>query len=103
MEWTTAIQAIGEDRARQASNLLNDNLSDDNIEEEAMYDDTSLEKSMLRKVWDGIYVGSGQVIGEIVEGFNSLDDTVTKENIKYAIGHPLETAYTMCNTFRIHL
>ncbi|MDH4420348.1 AHH domain-containing protein [Bacillus cereus] len=99
MEWTTAIQAIGEDRARQASNLLNDNLSDDNIEEEAMYDDTSLEKSMLRKVWDGIYVGSGQVIGEIVEGFNSLDDTVTKENIKYAIGHPLETAYTMCNTF----
>jgi hypothetical protein len=99
MEWTTAIQAIGEDRARQASNLLNDNLSDDNIEEGAMYDDTSLEKSMLRKVWDGIYVGSGQVIGEIVEGFNSLDDTVTKENIKYAIGHPLETAYTMCNTF----
>ncbi|WP_434088085.1 AHH domain-containing protein [Bacillus mycoides] len=64
-----------------------------------MYDDTSPEKSMLRKVWDGIYVGSGQVIGEIVEGFNSLDDTVTKENIKYAIGHPLETAYTMCNTF----
>ncbi|EMY5507503.1 cytoplasmic protein [Bacillus sp. 4048] len=99
MEWTTSIQAIGEERASQASNLLNDNLSDDNIKEEEMYDDTSPEKSMLRKVWDGIYVGSGQVIGEIVEGFNSLDDTVTKENIKYAIGHPLETAYTMCNTF----
>lgn len=57
------------------------------------------EKSMLRKVWDGIYVGSGQVIGGIVEGFNSLDDTVTKENIKYAIGHPLETASTAYNTF----
>lgn len=54
---------------------------------------------MLRKVWDGIYVGSGQVIGEIVEGFNSLDDTVTKENIKYAIGHPLETVSTAWNTF----
>lgn len=37
------------------------------------------EKSMLRKVWDGIYVGSGQVIGGIAEGFNSLDDTVTKK------------------------
>ncbi|HDR7471016.1 AHH domain-containing protein [Bacillus toyonensis] len=98
MEWTTAIQAIGEDRARQASNLLNDNLSDNNIEEGTMYD-TPPEKSMLRKIWDGIYVGSGEVIGGIVEGFNSLDDTVTKENIKYAIGHPLETAYTMCNTF----
>ncbi|MGE7858393.1 MULTISPECIES: AHH domain-containing protein [Bacillus] len=98
MEWKTAIQAIGEDRARQASNLLNDNLSDDNIEEGTMYD-TPPEKSMLRKIWDGIYVGSGEVIGGIVEGFNSLDDTVTKENIKYAIGHPLETAYTAWNTF----
>ncbi len=35
----------------------------------------------------------------IVEGFDSLDDTVTKENIKYAIGHPLETASTAWNTF----
>lgn len=53
---------------------------------------------MLRKIWDGIYVGSGQVIGEIVEGFDSLDDTVTKENIKYAIGHPIETVSTAWNT-----
>ncbi len=52
---------------------------------------------MLRKIWDGIYVGSGQVIGEIVEGFDSLDDTVTKENIKYAIGHPIETTFTAWN------
>lgn len=99
MEWTTSIQKITEAKARQSENFVNSNLSDDNIEESTMYGDTSPEKSMLRKVWDGIYVGSGQVIGEIVEGFNSLDDTVTKENIKYAIGHPLETAYTMCNTF----
>lgn len=60
--------------------------------------DKPSEKSMLRKIWDGIYVGSGQVIGEIVEGFNSLDDTVTKENIKYAIGHPIETVSTAWNT-----
>ncbi|WP_166702844.1 AHH domain-containing protein [Bacillus albus] len=56
------------------------------------------EKSMLRKIWDGIYIGSGQVIGGIVEGVDSLDDTVTKENIKYAIGHPIETISTAWNT-----
>ncbi|MGY1460720.1 EndoU domain-containing protein [Bacillus toyonensis] len=98
MNWTTSIQKMTEAKAREADNFVNNNLSDDNIEEGTMYD-TPTEKSMLRKIWDGIYVGSGQVIGGIVEGFNSLDDTVTKENIKYAIGHPLETAYTMYNTF----
>ena len=98
MDWTTSIQKMTEAKAREADNFVNNNLSDDNIEEGTMYD-TNPEKSMLRKILDGIYVGSGEVIGGIVEGFDSLDDTVTKENIKYAIGHPLETAYTMCNTF----
>ena len=78
-------------------NLVDGNLSDEKVEEGAMCGKPP-EKSMLRKVWDGIYVGSGQVIGEIVEGFYSLDDTVTKENIKYAIGHPIETASTAWNT-----
>lgn len=97
MNWTTSIQKMTEAKAREADNFVNNNLSDDNIEEGTMYDNPT-EKSMLRKILDGIYVGSGQVIGGIVEGFDSLDE-VTKENIKYAIGHPLETAYTMCNTF----
>ena len=78
-------------------NLVDGNLSDEKVEEGAMCGKPP-EKSMLRKVWDGIYVGSGQVIGEIVEGFDSLDDTVTKENIKYAIGHPIETVSTAWNT-----
>ncbi|MGG0217680.1 HNH endonuclease [Bacillus mycoides] len=98
MEWTTSIQAIGEKITRKEDNFVNSNLSGDHIEDSTMFD-KPFEKSMLRKIWDGIYVGSGQVIGGIVEGFDSLDDTVTKENIKYAIGHPLETAYTMYNTF----
>ncbi len=98
MEWTTSIQAIGEEITRKEDNFVNSNLSGDHIEDSTMFD-KPFEKSMLRKIWDGIYVGSGQVIGGIVEGFDSLDDTVTKENIKYAIGHPLETAYTMYNTF----
>ncbi|MDA1642991.1 MULTISPECIES: AHH domain-containing protein [Bacillus] len=83
---------------RYDGNLVDGNLSDEKVEEGAMCGKPS-EKSMLRKIWDGIYVGSGQVIGGIVEGFDSLDDTVTKENIKYAIGHPLETASTAWNTF----
>lgn len=98
MEWTTSIQAIGEKITRKTDNSVISSLSGDNIEDNEMFGKPS-EKSMLRKIWDGIYVGSGQFIGGIVEGFDSLDDTVTKENIKYAIGHPLETAYTMCNTF----
>ncbi|MDM5237553.1 WXG100 family type VII secretion target [Bacillus cereus] len=83
---------------RYDGNLVDGNLSDEKVEEGAMCGKPS-EKSMLRKVWDGIYVGSGQVIGGIVEGFDSLDDTVTKENIKYAIGHPIETISTAWNTF----
>ena len=98
MEWTTSIQAIEEKITRKTDNSVISSLSGDNIEDNEMFGKPS-EKSMLRKIWDGIYVGSGQFIGGIVEGFDSLDDTVTKENIKYAIGHPLETAYTMCNTF----
>ncbi len=39
----------------------------------------------------------GKLLGGIVEGFDSLDDTVTKENIKYAIGHPIETTFTAWN------
>ena len=46
-----------EAKAREADNFVNNNLSDDNIEEGTMYDNPT-EKSMLRKIWDGIYVGS---------------------------------------------
>ncbi|MGM2837695.1 WXG100 family type VII secretion target [Bacillus cereus group sp. Bce002] len=81
---------------RYGVNLVDGNLSDEKVEEGAMCGKPS-EKSMLRKIWDGIYVGSGQVIGGIVEGFDSLDDTVTKENIKYAIGHPIETTFIAWN------
>ncbi|MGG0276945.1 deaminase domain-containing protein [Bacillus rhizoplanae] len=85
MEWTVSIQKIAEDKAREAEELKTE-MSDSNS-----------EKSMLKKVWDGIYYGSGQAVGDIIEGFKSLDDTVTKENIKYAIGHPIETVSTMWN------
>ncbi|MGR6009064.1 hypothetical protein ACT7CZ_15465 [Bacillus cereus] len=59
---------------RYDGNLVDRSLSNEKIEAGEMGDKPS-EKSMLRKIWDGIYVGSGQVIGEIVEGFDSLDDT----------------------------
>ncbi|WP_440604399.1 RNase A-like domain-containing protein [Bacillus sp. GB_SG_008] len=85
MGWTASIQKITEDKIRQAETL------------KAEMSDSNSEKSMLKKVWDGIYYGSGQAVGDIIEGFKSLDDTVTKENIKYAIGHPIETFSTMCN------
>lgn len=85
------------EKFRNVDELYEGNLSDEKVKEGAMCGKPS-EKSMLRKIWDGIYIGSGQVIGGIVEGFDSLDDTVTKENIKYAIGHPIETISTAWNT-----
>ncbi|MGN4614553.1 WXG100 family type VII secretion target [Bacillus cereus group sp. MYBK71-2] len=92
-----AAEKFREADALYGGNLVEGNLLDEKVEEGAMCGKPP-EKSMLRKVWDGIYIGSGQVIGEIVEGFDSLDDTVTKENIKYAIGHPIETVSTAWNT-----
>ncbi|WJE54335.1 WXG100 family type VII secretion target [Bacillus cereus] len=53
----------------------------------------------LGDAWNGLYTGAGEAIEDAVEGFKSLDDTVTKENMKYAIGHPLETFSTAWNTF----
>ncbi|CAG9611989.1 Ribonuclease [Bacillus rhizoplanae] len=85
MDWTAPIQEIIENKAREAEKLKTE-MSDSNS-----------EKSLLEKIGDGIWDGAGQAVGDIVEGFKSLDDTVTKENIKYAIGHPIETVSTMWN------
>ena len=86
MEWATPIQKITEDKAREAEKL------------KVEMSDSNSGKSMIEKIASGIYYSSGKVIGDIKEGFDSLDDTVTKENLKYAVGHPIETFFTMWNT-----
>ncbi|EMA6342830.1 WXG100 family type VII secretion target [Bacillus cytotoxicus] len=87
----------------------NQESSSEDIEEGAMCGKlppkSDLEKAWddfttgLGDAWNGLYDGAGQAIEDAVEGFKSLDDTVTKENMKYAMGHPIETFSNAWNTF----
>ncbi|OBW55732.1 HNH endonuclease [Bacillus cereus] len=83
------------DNRIKSTNIVESDKLQDSISEKNMVE----EKNMFEKVVSGVWNGSGQFIGGIVEFFDSLDDTVAKENLKYAAGHPIETAYTMVNTF----
>ncbi|MCI0764384.1 EndoU domain-containing protein [Bacillus sp. TL12] len=94
MAWADSIQEYLDTNIRLDNRIK----SSDVVESDTLQDGTS-EKNILEKVVSGVWYGSGQFIGGIVEFFDSLDDTVAKENMKYAIGHPLETASTAWNTF----
>ncbi|EEM17130.1 Hypothetical Cytosolic Protein [Bacillus pseudomycoides DSM 12442] len=94
MEWADSIQEYLDTNIRLDNRIK----SSDVVESDILQDGTS-EKNILEKVVSGVWNGSGQFIGGIVEFFDSLDDTVAKENMKYAIGHPLETVSTAWNTF----
>ncbi|PDZ25452.1 AHH domain-containing protein [Bacillus toyonensis] len=100
MEWADSIHEYLDTNIRLDNRIK----SADIVESDKLQDSTSEKnmaegKNMLEKVVSGVWNGSGQFIGGIVEFFDSLDDTVAKENLKYAAGHPIETAYTMVNTF----
>ncbi|SDE79014.1 LXG domain of WXG superfamily protein, partial [Bacillus wiedmannii] len=58
MEWTTSIQAITEERARQAAN---------SIEKGEMCGKLP-EKSTGEKIWDGIVDGTGQAVSDTIDG-----------------------------------
>ncbi len=49
MNWTTSIQKMTEAKAREADNFVNNNLSDDNIEEGTMYDTPPLKNLCFEK------------------------------------------------------
>ncbi|MCU4770605.1 HNH/endonuclease VII fold putative polymorphic toxin [Bacillus toyonensis] len=87
MEWTTSIQAIGEERARQVAN---------SIEEGAMCGKPP-EKSTFRKVVDGTIEGAGQAVEDTIEGFKALGKWETWENMGNAALHPIDTLSTMYN------
>lgn len=87
MEWTTSIQAITEERARQAAN---------SIEEGEMCGKLP-EKSTGEKIWDGIVDGTGQAVSDTIEGIKALGDWETWENMGNAALHPIDTLSTMYN------
>ena len=87
MEWTTSIQAITEERARQAA---------DSIEEGEMCGKLP-EKSTGEKIWDGIVDGTGQAVSDTIDGIKALGDWETWENMGNAALHPIDTLSTMYN------
>ncbi|PFM69158.1 T7SS effector LXG polymorphic toxin [Bacillus cereus] len=94
MEWADSIHEYLDNNIR-----LDNSIKTNNLIESGILLSSSSEKNILEKFIKGVWNGSGKFIGDLVETYNSLDDTVTKENLKYAAGHPIETAYTMINTF----
>lgn len=94
MEWTDSIHEYLDNNIR-----LDNSIKTNNLIESGIILGSSSEKKILEKFVKGVWNGSGKFIGGLVETYNSLDDIVTKENLKYAAGHPIETAYTMINTF----
>ena len=88
MEWTTSIQAITEERARQAANLI----------EEGEMCGKLPEKSTGEKIWDGIVEGTGQAVSDTIDGIKALGDWETWENMGNAALHPIDTLSTMYNT-----
>nr|WP_252188013.1 ADP-ribosylating-like toxin [Bacillus sp. RIT 809] len=87
-EWTTSIQAITEERARQAAN---------SIEEGEMCGKLP-EKSTGEKIWDGIVDVTGQAVSDTIDGIKALGDWETWENMGNAALHPIDTLSTMYNT-----
>ncbi|WP_240164454.1 WXG100 family type VII secretion target [Bacillus thuringiensis] len=87
MEWVTSIEAIAEDRNRQADN---------SIEEGAM---CGKPKSDLEKAWDGLYDGAGKGVGDAWEGFKALGDGETWSDMWDAVVNYDETLPAMWNAF----
>ncbi|WP_243521836.1 WXG100 family type VII secretion target [Bacillus pseudomycoides] len=79
-------------------NLVDGNISDDNIEEGAMCGKLP-PKSDLEKAWDGFYDGSGQAIGDAWEGLKALGDGETWSNMWDAVVNIDETLPAMWNAF----
>ncbi|MGG0731699.1 T7SS effector LXG polymorphic toxin [Bacillus paramycoides] len=87
MEWATSIQAIEEERARQAAN---------SIEEGAMCGKLP-PKSTGEKILDGIVGGAREAVEDTIEGFKALGKWETWENMGNAALHPIDTLSTMYN------
>ncbi len=104
MEWANSIQAIGEDRKRQADNLLNGS----SIEEGAMCGklppESDLEewddlKKDLGDAWTGISTGVEDAATDAWEGLKAFGDAETWENMRDAIVNYDETLPAMWNAF----
>ncbi|MEY8350918.1 WXG100 family type VII secretion target [Bacillus cereus] len=83
-------------------NLVDGKISDDNIEEGAMCGPLSnasdavkqenpKEKSTFEKIVDGGWSGAGEAVGDTIDGFKSLGDAETWENLGNSLLHPIDT------------
>jgi len=79
-------------------NLVDGKVSDDNIEEGATCgplsnanDPVKQEKSIFEKIVDGGWSGAGEAVTDTVDGFKSLGDAETWENLGNSLLHPIDT------------
>ncbi|WP_081414980.1 WXG100 family type VII secretion target [Ectobacillus panaciterrae] len=56
-----------------------------------------LEKPMIEKIWDGLYDGTEDGVGDLIDGFKSLGDWETWEGMGNAVMHPIDTISSMYN------
>ncbi|MFB6468667.1 AHH domain-containing protein [Cytobacillus sp. Hz8] len=77
MEWTTPIQKIAEEKVREA----------DKFKDDSLFEEESVEKTNPEKFLSGVWDGSGQAVGDTIEGIVALGKWETWENMGYAVTH----------------
>ncbi|EJS11206.1 hypothetical protein [Bacillus mycoides] len=100
MEWTTSIQAIEEERARQAANSIEEGEMCGKLPPKSDFEKArEEEKKDLNDAWTGISTGVEDAVTDAWEGLKALGDAETWENMRDAIVNYKETFPAMWNTF----
>ncbi|MGG0762856.1 T7SS effector LXG polymorphic toxin [Bacillus paramycoides] len=109
MEWAASIQAIAEDRNRQADNSIEDGEMCGRIEEKSpirkawddKVDDVVTMFETVKKMWNGTVIGTGKAVEDEIKSMETLSnmDIGTFINVTYAILHLDETTKNMWHAF----
>ncbi|KAA0771873.1 MULTISPECIES: T7SS effector LXG polymorphic toxin [Bacillus] len=109
MEWAASIQAIAEDRNRQADNSIEDGEMCGRIEKKSpirkawddKIDDVVTMFETVKKMWNGTVIGTGKAVEDEIKSMETLSnmDIGTFINVTYAILHLDETTKNMWHAF----
>nr|WP_254661700.1 T7SS effector LXG polymorphic toxin [Bacillus wiedmannii] len=109
MEWAASIQAIAEDRNRQADNSIEDGEMCGRIEKKSpirktwddKIDDVVTMFETVKKMWNGTVIGTGKAVEDEIKSMETLSnmDIGTFINVTYGILHLDETTKNMWHAF----
>ncbi|KMP28360.1 cytoplasmic protein [Bacillus wiedmannii] len=109
MKWAASIQAIAEDRNRQADNSIEDGEMCGRIEKKSPFrkawddkiDDVVTMFETVKKMWNGTVIGTGKAVEDEIKSMETLSnmDIGTFINVTYAILHLDETTKNMWHAF----